>query len=81
MFLEAPAGWDGGFHPSPKRQMVVVARGEVEVTASDGTAVIMKPGDLAISEDLPPSKGHKSTNVGGTSGLLMIIELPALVTE
>src|SRR5687768_7909262 len=39
-----PAGWEGAYHPSPRRQFVIPIAGEMEVTTSDGEVRHIGPG-------------------------------------
>jgi quercetin dioxygenase-like cupin family protein len=46
LFLRLAAGWDEPPHPTPRVQTLVCLRGVVVVTASDGAARTIGPGDV-----------------------------------
>ena len=76
MFFSAPAGWDGAWHPAPKRQFMAVLKGEFEVEVSDGEIRRFVPGDLVLLDDLH-GKGHY-TRFPETAGenLIFVTQLP-----
>ena len=76
MFFSAPAGWDGAWHPAPKRQFMAVLKGEFEVEVSDGETRVFVPGDLVLLEDLT-GKGHY-TRFPASAGenLILVTQLP-----
>lgn len=57
LFLTAPPGWDEQFHPTPRRQLAVLLKGEATIRASDGEIVTIKAGDVILLND-QASKGH-----------------------
>ena len=57
--IRCPAGWDGGLHPAPRRQIVICTAGSIRVTSSLGDARELKPGDAVLLEDTT-GKGHVS---------------------
>lgn len=57
--LRCPPGWDGGLHPSPRRQIVICTRGVIRVTTSLGNARDLRPGNAVLLEDTR-GKGHVS---------------------
>jgi quercetin dioxygenase-like cupin family protein len=61
--VSSPAGWHGDWHPAPRRQLMFVLAGELEVRASDGAVRRFRPGDVLLVEDTS-GKGHVSTVVG-----------------
>jgi quercetin dioxygenase-like cupin family protein len=76
-YLWVPAGWDGGWHPSPHAQTLVVLKGTVEVVTGDGTKRLLKTGDFTMFEKEPAeSKGHMSRAVGKEPVLLAVIMHP-----
>jgi hypothetical protein len=52
-----------GFHPAPRRQLVVVLRGAFEITTTQGQRARFGPGDCLFADDLE-SKGHTFEDVG-----------------
>jgi hypothetical protein len=62
IFRETTAGYDLDFHNAPKRQYVITLKGQVDITASDGTERRFGPGDIMLAEDTT-GKGHISRAV------------------
>ncbi len=56
-FFQAPAGWDGKWHPAPKRQFMSILSGEFTVKVSDGETRVFTAGMLCLVEDTT-GKGH-----------------------
>ncbi|MDA3858247.1 MAG: cupin [Roseovarius sp.] len=57
MFLRLRAGWNEPIHPTPVAQKLICLAGTVRVTASDGEARDIGPGDIWHMED-KHGKGH-----------------------
>lgn len=57
------AGFDSAPHPAPARQWVVLLRGELAVTTSDGEQRKFAPGDLLLVTDTE-GRGHTTVAVG-----------------
>ncbi len=57
MFLRLKAGWNEPVHPTPVAQRLICLRGSVQVTASDGEARTIGPGDIWQMED-KSGRGH-----------------------
>jgi len=57
LFLRLRAGWNEPIHPTPVRQKLICVAGSVRVTASDGEARNIGPGDVWHMEDRT-GKGH-----------------------
>ncbi len=74
LFMQVPAGWEGDWHPSPQRQMVIVVSGVFEVDASDGEVRRFGPGDVQLGDDTH-GRGHRSRAVGDAPCLLAIVHL------
>jgi quercetin dioxygenase-like cupin family protein len=74
VFLELPSGWDPAYHASPRPQWVVVLRGHLNVTATDGTTTAFRPGDVFFLND-QNSKGHQSLVQGGETVALLLVGL------
>jgi hypothetical protein len=74
-YLHAPEGWDGGWHPSPRRQLFIVLRGSFEGEVSDGRSLEIGPGKVVLLEDTS-GKGH-TTRVKSSGGAdALVIALP-----
>ena len=63
VFLRLPAGWDEPIHPTPRAQTLICTAGAVRVTASDGEAREIGPGDIWRMEDTH-GKGHHTCVIG-----------------
>ena len=74
-FLIMPPGWDGDWHPTPRRQIFFYLAGEVEGEASDGERRRFGPGSITLVEDTT-GKGHRSRNAGTTDVLVAVVQLP-----
>ena len=57
--MHIEAGWDGDWHPSPKRWFVVTLSGEMEVTTSDGEVRRFGRGSLWLVDDTV-GRGHNT---------------------
>jgi hypothetical protein len=73
-FIGAPAGWDSPPHPAPARQWVVVVRGIVEATTTDGEVRRFGPGMAVLLEDTSGA-GHRTRVVGDEPWLAMVVVL------
>ena len=62
------------FHPAPRRQFVVVLKGELDVTASDGSSYRMQPGDRLFADDVE-SKGHRVADVGADNFITLQVPI------
>ncbi len=73
-FATIPAGWEGEYHPTPRRQFWITLAGEVAVTVSDGERRHFSAGAVVLLEDLT-GKGHHSQVVGAEAyfGLLVVV--------
>jgi uncharacterized cupin superfamily protein len=74
VFLELPPGWDPKYHATPRQQWVVVLRGHLHITATDGTAADFRPGDVFFLND-ENSKGHQSLVHGQETVALLLVGL------
>jgi hypothetical protein len=72
--LRCPPGWDGGLHPSPRRQIIVCTQGSIRVTTSLGDARELVPGSVVLLEDTR-GKGHVSEVTSTTSFEALVIRL------
>lgn len=75
LYLSAPPGWDGGWHPSPRRQLFVLLRGTLEGEVSDGRSVRLEAGDVILLEDTS-GRGHTTRVVGDDNAEALIVALP-----
>ena len=75
MFITLPPGWDGDWHPAPRRQYWAQIAGQVEVEVGDGETRRFNPGDVALLEDVT-GKGHVTRVVGPDEVRGMFVQLP-----
>ncbi len=60
--------WDGAppvhdLHNTSRPQLVIHLAGSVEVETTDGSKRVLEPGDIMISENIAPGKGHYSNEL------------------
>ena len=77
MLSEFPAGFDQGLHATPRRQLVVILEGQVEVETGDGQKQVFRTGDMLLADDVG-SLGHRTRTLGGSVRALYL-QLPAEV--
>lgn len=77
MLTRLKAGMVEEWHTSPQRMFVVALEGQVEMTASDGTARVLRPGEMLLLEDTS-GKGHRTRVPGNVDyvGLGVLISTP-----
>jgi len=63
---------DAGLHNAPRRQFLVVLRGELELESSTGEQEHLRPGDVLLADDIG-AKGHHSRDVGEEPLTLMAV--------
>jgi len=70
-FRETPEGHVQDFHNAPRRQLIFLASGILELEASDGRRVILRPGDLIFAEDTK-GKGHVTRSLRDVRGFVHV---------
>ena len=60
--------WDGAprvhdLHNTSRPQLVIHLAGSVEVECTDGAKSVLGPGDILVSENTAPGKGHYSNEL------------------
>lgn len=73
-FLRAPSGWFGDWHPAPRRQIVCVLRGSLEVGVSDGETRRFNAGAIALLEDTS-GVGHSTKVVSDEPAVMIFTQL------
>ncbi|MBT8456419.1 MAG: cupin domain-containing protein [Rhodobacteraceae bacterium] len=73
LFLSLAPGWNEPIHPTPKRQFYVCLSGRVRVTASDGEAREIGPGDVWRMEDTHGS-GHHTEVLGDAPATAVMVQ-------
>lgn len=61
--ISSPPGWHGDWHPAPRRQLMFMLSGKLEVEVSDGQIRGFGSGSVILVEDTE-CKGHISRVVG-----------------
>jgi len=74
VFLSSPPGWQGDFHPAPRRQFIFMLAGELEVEVSDGETRRFGPGAVILAEDTA-GRGHVSRVVGDTRSYVVAVPI------
>jgi hypothetical protein len=59
VYLFLPAGYEGEFHPAPRRQIMTLISGALESGVSDGESRHFRPGNTMLVEDTV-GKGHST---------------------
>lgn len=59
------------FHPAPRRQLVVVLSGTLEIELADGQKRTFGPGQLFLADDTA-GQGHVTRTVGGARTTLQV---------
>jgi quercetin dioxygenase-like cupin family protein len=63
---------DVGVHNAPRRQLLIVLEGELELIATGGDNERLRPGDVLLADD-GGTKGHISRDVGDEPLMLMAV--------
>jgi hypothetical protein len=74
-FRETPEGHVQDFHNAPRRQLIFLTSGILELEASDGHRTLCMPGDLIFAEDTQ-GKGHITRSLRDTRGFVHL-SMPA----
>jgi hypothetical protein len=70
-FRETPEGHVEDLHQAPRRQLVFLTSGILELEASDGRRFICRPGDLIFAEDMQ-GKGHITRSLRDVRGFVHV---------
>jgi murein DD-endopeptidase MepM/ murein hydrolase activator NlpD len=72
LFINLPFGWDGDWHPTPRKQFAIFISGTQVVSTSDGEVRTFGPGDVVLLEDTT-GKGHavKVTSPNGSIAMMV----------
>ena len=74
VFMRVPTGWSDDGHTAPRKQWVMVLRGEIEFETSDGEIRKLTPGMVALAEDTI-GRGHKARSIGDEDTLLGVVQI------
>jgi quercetin dioxygenase-like cupin family protein len=72
--LRLPIGWDGSWHPTPVRQLIVCLAGQFEMTVGDGRSRRFGPGEMILLEDTH-GQGHVTKVVGSRDVECLSVQL------
>src|SRR5207237_3416149 len=75
IFRENDPGYDLDWHNAPRRQIIVILDGELEVDVTSGEKRRFKGGDVLLVEDTTGS-GHRTRSIDGKSRRSIFIPLP-----
>ena len=70
-FRETPEGFVQDLHNAPRRQLIFLTSGLLELESSDGTRFVCRPGDLIFAEDTA-GKGHITRSLRDTRGFVHV---------
>ncbi len=71
-FRETPQGHVQDFHNAPRRQLIFITSGVLELETSQGKRVICQPGDVLFTEDAQ-GRGHITRSLRGTRGFFHVV--------
>jgi quercetin dioxygenase-like cupin family protein len=74
-FAGVTPGYFGDWHPTPRRQFIIVTAGEGEVETSDGEVRRFRRGDIVLLGDTT-GKGHRFRSVGTEPYVNAVVQLP-----
>ena len=70
-FRETPEGHVQSYHNAPRRQLIFLSSGILEIESSEGKRVVCRPGDLIFAEDTR-GKGHITRSLRDTRGFVHV---------
>jgi quercetin dioxygenase-like cupin family protein len=70
-FRETPEGHVQGLHNAPRRQLIFLTSGLLELESSEGARFICRPGDLIFAEDTG-GKGHITRSLRDVRGFVHV---------
>lgn len=70
-FRETPQGHEQAYHNAPRRQLIFLTSGILELEASDGKRFVCRPGDLIFAEDLEGT-GHITRSLRDVRGFVHV---------
>src|SRR3982751_4392373 len=74
-FRETPEGHVQSFHNAPRRQLIFLTSGILELESSEGKRYVCRPGDLIFAEDTE-GKGHITRSLRDTRGFVHVAMPP-----
>ena len=70
-FRETPEGHVQDLHNAPRRQLIFLTSGLLELESSEGTRFVCRPGDLIFAEDTQ-GKGHITRSLRDVRGFVHV---------
>jgi quercetin dioxygenase-like cupin family protein len=70
-FRETAEGHVQSYHNAPRRQLIFLATGILELESSEGERYVCRPGDLIFAEDTQ-GKGHITRSLRDTRGFVHV---------
>jgi hypothetical protein len=70
-FRETPEGYVQALHNAPRRQLIFLTSGILELESSEGARCICRPGDLIFAEDTQ-GKGHVTRSLRDVRGFVHV---------
>jgi uncharacterized cupin superfamily protein len=75
IFIRATQGeFEMDWHNAPRRQLLIMLKGQSEVTVGDGTKRILSPGDIMLAEDIS-GRGHITRAVNDQPRMSVFVTL------
>jgi uncharacterized cupin superfamily protein len=75
IFIRATQGeFEMDWHNAPRRQLLIMLKGQSEVTVGDGTKRILSPGDMMLAEDVS-GRGHITRAVNDQPRMSVFVTL------
>jgi hypothetical protein len=71
-FRETPEGHVQDYHTAPRRQLIFLTSGILELETSEGHRTICRPGDLLFAED-QQGKGHITRSLRDTRSFVHVV--------
>jgi hypothetical protein len=71
-FRETPEGHVQDLHNAPRRQLIFLVSGLLELESSEGRRVVCRPGDLIFAEDRG-GKGHITRSLRDVRGFVHVV--------
>jgi len=71
-FRETPEGHVEDLHRAPRRQLIFLTSGVLELETSEGRRFICRPGDLIFAEDRQ-GKGHITRSLRDVRGFVHVV--------
>ncbi|MCC5829087.1 MAG: hypothetical protein JJU36_06525 [Phycisphaeraceae bacterium] len=74
IFRRNEAGYAYDWHPAPRRQLIVMLDGSIEIETGDGEIRTFSAGDILLVEDTT-GKGHRTRSLTGDARHSLFIPL------